>query len=517
VNRLEQLIAELKRRRVIRALVVWSLATFAVLQVYEPVMHGLHLPDWTLSFVVVLLVAGFPLTAGLAWVFDLRSTGIERTAPAAAPAAAPSIAVLPFADMSPGKDQDYFCEGVAEELLGALCGISNLRVAARSSSFQFKGRAMDSRDVARLLGVAHLLEGSVRKAGSRLRITAQLVSQEGYQLWSETFERGLEDVFAIQQEIAQAVVRALRLQLSSQEQGRLVRSGTRAPQAYDMYLRGRQHLMAHGDSGLRAARQMFKGALELDGQFAQAWAGLADANFMMLQWHLDVANAASLQAEALQASEEALRLEPGLAEAHVARANALSVMGRTQEAERDFQRAIALNPAYSDACYFYARSLVTAGRLDDAARMFEEAVRRNPDDYASLSLLVGVHRGRGDPAAAADVGRRALAAVDRRLRFNPDDVRALYLGAGNDVQYGDRARGLERLARAIELMPEDFSTLYNAACVYAGAGETGRALDLFDRAVATGRGSRQWMEHDSDLDVLRSERRFQEIMARVRA
>jgi TolB-like protein/tetratricopeptide (TPR) repeat protein len=594
-------LSELRRRRVLRVLVGYGITAFALLQVVEPVMHGLHLPEWVLSVVVVALGLGFPVAVALAWAFDLGPTGIERTLPApgtgastragtapptlgwlavglgllaalpglgwyflwrggagavrlgillaaagvatvalwlllrrrggeevrtapAAPAAppvapaAPSIAVLPFADLSPAQDQGYFCDGIAEELLNALSGVPGLRVASRSSSFPFKGRAVDAREIGRTLGVATLLEGSVRKAGDRLRIGAQLVSgADGYQLWAETFDRGLEDVFAIQEEIAQAVVRALKLRLSGQLEGRLTRAGTRNLQAYEMYLRGRQFLMSLSENGYRFARQMFKGAIELDPAFAQAHAGLADTCFFILQWHLDEAHADAFRAESLAASGEALRLDPDLAEAHVSRGNVLSVLRRGEEAERDFRRALVLNPSLADAHYYFGRHLFAAGRFDEALREYEETVRLNPDDYATLSLLVSVHHSRGDRAMAVAAAERALGAVERRLRLNPDDVRALYMGGGADIVAGNRARGLEKLARAIELAPNDFATLYNVACGYANAGEPDLALDMLDRAVSTGRGFRQWMENDGDLASLRTHPRFQEILARVAA
>ncbi|HEU4382424.1 MAG TPA: protein kinase [Anaeromyxobacteraceae bacterium] len=441
-----------------------------------------------------------------------RARSRRRAAPSREAAA--SIAVLPFADLSPAKDQDYFCDGIAEELLGALSAVEGLRVASRGSSFQFKGQAVDSREMGKALGVATLLEGSVRKAGNRVRVSARLVNAgDGYQRWSEAFDRRLEDIFAIQEEIAQAVVRALQLRLSAPGEAQLTRIGTRDAQAYEMYLRGRKFLMQHGETSLRLARQMFRGAIELDPGFAQAHAGLADADFFMLQWNLDPDRAAERGAEALAESEEALRLQPDLAEAHVSRANVLSLHGRGEEAERDFQRALELNPGLGDACYFYARHLQGAGRRLEAAEMFEEAARRNPDDYNAVCLLPMVYDDERGLAAA----RRCVEVTERRLRQDPDDVRALYFASGAHLRLGDRERGLERLGRAMELYPDDFTTLYNVACNYAVAGERERALDALERAVAGGRGSRRWIEHDTDLESLRSDPRFQEIMRRVKS
>jgi TolB-like protein/Flp pilus assembly protein TadD len=441
-----------------------------------------------------------------------------RRRAAASREAAASIAVLPFVDLSPAKDQDYFCDGIAEELLGALGAVDGLRLAARGSSFQFKGRAMDSREIGRALGVATLLEGSVRKAGNRVRISARLVNAvDGYQLWSEAFDRGFEDIFAIQEEIAQAVVRALQVRLSAPKEARLTRIGTRDTQAYEMYLRGRKFLMAHGETMLRLARQMFRGAIELDPGFAQAHAGLADADFFMLQWNMDLERAAERRAEALAESEEALRLQPELAEAHVSRGNVLSLLGRGDEAERDFQRALELNPALADACYFHARHLLAAGRRREAAEMFEEAARKDPEDYNAVCLLASVYEGLGESERARSTARRCVETTERRLRQDPDDVRALYLGAGAHVILGERERGLERIARSVELYPDDFTTLYNAACAYALAGDRERSLDALARAARSGRGFRKWIENDADLDSLRADPRFQEILDRVKS
>jgi adenylate cyclase len=516
------LLAELRRRRVFRVLVGYGVAAFAVLQVAEPIMHALHLGDWVLTAAVAALALGLPVAVALAWAFDLTPGGLERTAPLPAVAAAPlpAVAVLPFADLSPAGDQGFFCDGIAEELLDALCCVSGLRVISRSSSFQFKGRAVDAREVGRALGATTLLEGSVRRDGDRVRVAARLVdAQEGHDLWAERFDRQLADTFAVQEEIATAVVRALRVELSAREDARLKRVGasrrTRSPQAFDAYLRGRHSLMAHGDRRMRAALEAFREAVALDPGFAQAHAGRADAAFFTLSWNLEPERAAALRAEALAASEEALRLEPELAEARLARANVLTLLGRTEEAERDFRHAMELNPGWGDACYFYARALVEGRRYDEAAAAFEEAARRNPDDYSALALLEGVQQRRGDPVAARAAAARALAAVERRLHLDPDDDRALYLGAGLDLVYGDRARGFRRIERAIRIMGDDYATLYNAACFFAKAGEPDRALQLLEQTVARGRGSRRWIEQDPDLDALRGDPRFDALVRRI--
>jgi len=460
----------------------------------------------------ILAAVGIALgVPGLAWYFwKAHRVGTPSVESA-------SIAVLPFVDLSPSKDQDWMCDGIAEEILDALCNITGLRVAARSSSFQFKGKPTDPRAMTRALGVATLLEGSVRKIDDRLRVSARLVSSDGYELWSNRFDdRSIEDAFAIQEEIARAVVAALRLRISTAEAGRLRRSGTTNPQAYEMYLRGRQYLRALGTENVEMARQMFKRAIALDPAFAQPHAGLADADINLLQWLLVSKDAQpALRAEALRASDEALRLDPDLAEGHVSRGNVLSLLGRNAEADQSFRRATALAPGLRDAWYYYARFLFSVQRYAEATQAYEESARLNPDDYDALILQAMPYERMGEPAKARAARKRALDAAERVLRNSPDDVRALYLSGGALITLGERQSGVARLERAVELRPHDFAVLYNTACSFALAGDSERALELLDRAVGTGRGFRAWIEQDPDLDSLRSLPRYKEILARL--
>jgi len=287
-SRLQRWFGELRRRRVFRVAGVYLVAAWLAIQVADAVFEPLGLPAWSLKLVIVLAALGLPLACALAWAFDVTPRGIERTPalpvaadasssapdaaePSALPAvAAPpaaSVAILPFADMSPARDHEYFCDGIAEEIINALCCVRELRVASRTSSFQFKGRSADVREIGKALGVGAVLEGSVRKAGDRVRVTAQLVSAtDGYHLWSESYDRQLEDVFAIQSDIAQRLVRALRGALTPHENALLERGGTRNAEAYDLYLRGQQLLREYSDGAAAAAIPLFRGAIERDPQ-----------------------------------------------------------------------------------------------------------------------------------------------------------------------------------------------------------------------------------------------------------
>jgi TolB-like protein/tetratricopeptide (TPR) repeat protein len=427
-----------------------------------------------------------------------------------------SVAILAFADLSPARDHEYFCDGIAEEIINALCCVRGLRVASRTSSFQFKGRAADVREIGRVLGVGAVLEGSVRKSGDRVRITAQLVSAaDGYHLWSESFDRRLEDVFAIQTGIAQQLVRTLRLSLSPQETRLLERGGTRNAAAYDLYLRGQALLRDGSDSALPQAAELFSRAIEADPQFAQAHAGLANALAYAGIWGLDV-DAARIE-RALAASRRALELEPRMPEAYVAKGNLLFLGRRAEEAFAAFEEAIRLNPASYEAHYFYARDLFSAGRAEQAVAYYQAAERLRPEEFQPPCMLAGALWSLARTAEANQAALRALRAIDARLQVEPDDSRALHLGAVLAARLGDRGRAVAHASRALELRPEEFATAYNVACAYAVLGLREEALDSLDRAVRTGRGDLGWIEHDPDFDGLRAEPRFAGIVDRLRA
>lgn len=532
-SRLQRWFAEVRRRKVLRVAGVYLVAAWLAIQVADAVFEPLGLPAWALKLVIILAVLGFPLACALAWAFDVTPLGIERTAglPAAAPAALPatpapvppasappaaSVAILPFADMSPGRDHDYFCDGIAEEIINALCCVRGLRVASRTSSFQFKGRSADVREIGRSLGVGAVLEGSVRKAGDRVRVTAQLVSAgDGYHLWSESYDRQLEDVFAIQTDIAQRLVRALRVALTPQENALLERGGTRNAEAYDLYLRGQQRLREYSDGPAAEAAALFQSAIALDPDFAQAYAGLASALAIKGVWRIDM-TPADVSA-AVAASERALALEPYMPDAHLARAWLMSMQGRGDEAARDFEEAIRLNPGSHNSYYLYGRHCFGAGQMEKAVGLYRRAVELEPDDFQSLAMLVSALQrlGRHDEARAVNV--QTGAAIERRLQRRPDDVRALLLGAVQAAIAGDAQRAVACGERALVARPDDFSTAYNVACAYAVLGDGDRAVELLDRAVRGGRGNLGWIENDPDLDSLRGDPRFEVIVGRLRS
>ncbi len=446
----------------------------------------------------------------------VASVATESTSPAAAPdaRAVTAIAVLPFTDMSPGRDQDYFCEGLAEELIDALSQVDGLRVAARSSSFQFRSAGVDLREVGRSLGVTAVVEGSVRKAGERLRITVQLVDvASGYQQWSQRFEREIGDVFAIQDEIAQSVATILRGgDLSGREKQALRRPATSA-EPYEFFLRGRQSLHRMQQPDLEQSRDMFERAIGLDPNYAPAWAGLATVHALLYEWW---GSRIEDMARADSASETAMELAPELAEAHVARGFALSLHRRYDEAAVHFDVAIGINPNLYDAYYYYGRMSFARGAIERSADLFRQAAEVRPEDFQSQMLCAQSLFMLGRDAEARDVNRCSLMRAERILALNPADGRVLSLGSGALHADGQTTRAIEWAQRALQLYPDDMSALMNATCLMAKLGRKEEALSYLERALGRGWGKRDWIEHDSDYDSLRDDPRFQALLAKLK-
>jgi tetratricopeptide (TPR) repeat protein len=346
--------------------------------------------------------------------------------------------------------------------------------------------------------------------GNRLRITAQLVNvADGYHLWSERYDREMEDVFAIQDDISQSIVKALRVILSEDEKKAIEKSHTENVKAYEYYLRGRQFFELRRKS-LEFARQMFKRATDADPEYALAYAGIADCCSLLYIYH-DARESNLRQAET--ASLRALELEPELAEAHLSRAIALWVNKRNfAEAEAAFEKAMRLDPKLFEAPYFYGRACLSQGKFAEAVRLFERASVLRPEDFQTPSFLSQAYKRLGNDADAQIASQRGLKLTEERIELNPDDARAYNLAGAILAGMGESDRAFEYARRAAEIDPDDTVTLYNAACTYAALGKHEEALDSLERALDKGYGHKDWIEHDPDFDGLRDTSRFKAIL-----
>jgi len=422
----------------------------------------------------------------------------------------PSIAVLPFVNMSGDPEQEYFSDGITEDVITDLSKVSGLFVVARNTAFTYKGKHVDVQEIAKRLGVNFILEGSVRKAGARVRVTGQLINgKDSGHVWADRYDRDLTDIFAIQDEITHAIVEQLKVKLLPQEKKSIGQTPTGNVEAYTYYLRGRQFLHRHSKSYYQLARRMFAKAVELDPAYARAYAGIADCDsFLFLHY------SAPVEIKGIfETSAKALALESGLAEAHASQALALSLEQRYEEAMAEFEKAIALDPNSFEGHYFYARACFAQGKFERAAALFERAAEIKPDDYQSLCLLIQIYHSLGRDPDAQDAARRGIERAERELTLHPENSRAAYLGAKALVTLGQNDRAKEWLNRSIAIDPEDLLTQYNVACAYTALGDTEAAFDLLERLLPNANHeTKAWIKYDSDFDPLRDNPRYQKIL-----
>jgi len=427
-----------------------------------------------------------------------------------------SLAVLYFENLSRDEEDEYFRDGITEDIITELSRIKDLKVFSRSAVFAFRDKHATAPEVGQQLNSSYVLEGSLRRAGKRVRITGRLVeSRTGHTVWNERYDRDMEDIFAIQDEIAQSIAQAMEVMLTDQEKEEIQKAPTADVQAYDLYLRGRQYFHQFRRQGYDYARQMFARAAVIDPSYARAYAGVAySCSFLYMYFEASEANLK----EADAASRKALDLDPDLAEAHTSRGLAISLSKRFDEAAEEFKTAIKLDPKLFEAYYFYARARVAEGKLAEAADLFEQAARVNPDDYQApffrAQALHGLHREEDADAAYGE----ALEVIKRHLELHPDDPRALYLGSPALVRLGDRETALQWTRQALAMDPEDTGVLYNVACNFATLEQADESLDCLDKAISAGGGSyKAWMDNDPSLDPVRDHPRFKELLERFEA
>jgi serine/threonine protein kinase/Flp pilus assembly protein TadD len=427
--------------------------------------------------------------------------------------AAKSLAVLYLENPGGAKENEYFRDGITEDIITEISKIKELWVLTRSAVMAYRDKPVTAPDVGRELNAAYVLEGSLRRSGERLRITARLVeTATARSVWAERYDRQMEDVFAIQDEIAQSIAKALKLVLTEQEKRAIEKAPTTDVQAYDYYLKGRQFFHQFRRKSFDFARQLFARAIVIDPNYALAYAGVADCcAFIYLWWDASDDN----RKEAEIASRKAVELDPELAEAHVSRGLAFQMTRRYDEAHKEFETAIHLNPKIFDAYYFYARLRYQRGEMEEAAQLYEKACWANPEDFQAPMLLGQTYFALGRKLEGEAVRQRALRIIEKHLELHPDDARALYLGAAGLFQVGQRERALQWARRALSVDPDDPMVLYNVACSYALQGLADEAMSCLEKVMAqssSGSLHKVWAEQDSDLDSLRSDPRFQTLL-----
>ena len=554
------LFAELSRRRVFRALIAYGIAAFAVLQIIEPIMHGLHWPDAVLSYVVVALAIGFPVVVGLEWAFDVKAGRIERAPagelrglrlvavvlalglaaaapgvlyffvgrrPAPEASAPPSIAVLPFVNMSSDKETDYFSDGITEELINALANVDGLRVASRTAVFALKGKALGVQQIGAELNVGTLLEGSIRREGNALRITAQLIKvSDGYHLWSKSYDREPKSIFAVEDEIARSIAAALQRTLVG------VKQGTTDLEAHDSYLKGRFFWNKRTGPALRKAAEYFEEAIRRAPAYALAYQGLADTLALLVEY--DDAPAAEVLPKAKQAALRALEIDPALGEAHASLGLIATEENQWDAALVEYRKAIELSPNYAMAIMWSGLTQMGTGHLREARASLDRALQLDPTSLIVNENLGEVYLYERDYPAAVKQFKRTLEMEPGFLPSRVNLVRALVLEGKNDealaeaeslsasevegiralalVRSGHRAEGAE-LARQIESRAPVKRKARKAALVFTwiALGDYNKAFALLQEVCAQHKMFIA-LKVAPELDPLRGDPRFAELL-----
>ena len=430
--------------------------------------------------------------------------------PALSPSEKHSIAVLPFTNMSNDPEQEFFSDGLTEDLITDLANISGLLVPNRNIAFTYKGKVVNLERIAKELSVAYLIEGSVRRAGQKVRITVQLIEgATGEHIWAARYDRNLSDIFAVQDEITKTIVEQLKVKLLPEEKTVIEEVPTDNVEAYTYYLKGRQLFHMGTRSSLKLARHMFARATELDPQFARALGGIAASDSRLFARH-DLPISID---ETIAIADRALAIDCNLAEVHAARAITLMVGNRRIEAASAFEQALGIDPNCHEAHYYYAHFCVTGGDFERAAMHYLRATEIQPGDYASPLLLQQVFHSLGRPEEAANYSRLGLKRAEEALQLHPENSKPACMGASALAYLGERERAKEWLARALAIDHDDNSVRYSAACTYSLLGEIDRAIDLLETwlplAVPT---SKLWFKNDSDLEPIRTHPRYKKLL-----
>jgi adenylate cyclase len=441
-------------------------------------------------------------------------------APAPAPAARSrpklSICVLPFANMSGDAEQEYFSDGISEDIITDLSKVSALEVVSRNTAFSFKGKAIELGDVARKLNVSHVLEGSVRKVGERVRITAQLIdgSRDSH-VWAERYDRDLTDIFALQDEISEAIVKALKLKLLPEEKKAIERRGTDSAEAYDLYLMARQYRWtgAGNASNTEAVVRLASRAVEIDPAYARAWAlmGTAQSTLRFRFGRQDIDSSAAV--------DKALALDPDLAEAHAAKADGLGREGHFDKASEEVEAALRLDPESCEANLAAATLCFTQGRTADAISYYEKAAALMETAFSTPAMLITCYAALGDMDGARRAARMTLARAETALAQDRSNGSALAYGADALAVLGEADRARDWIRRALLIDPDNMPMRYNLACgLGARLQDTDGTLGLLGPYLAQAtRPELEWVKTDPDMDSLRADPRFQAMIAAAEA
>jgi len=533
--------AELKRRKVYKVAIGYAVGGWALAQGVAQVFPVFDIPNWAVRLIVLLIVLGFPVALVLSWFFDLTRYGIVRTPDRESNAKIDiaqtesanekSIAVLPFSDLSPDKDHAYFSDGIAEEILSALAKTEGLRVAARRSSFWFKGKEAELGEIAQKLNVEHVLEGSVRRDGNRVRITAELIDVgDGFTVWSETFDREMQGIFAVQDEITRSIVEALKLRLDISAS-----PTSRSPDAYDVYLQGLFYSDKSTEEALQQSLEFFERALEKDPQLGRAWTGIAKAWLWLADAYVPPRQA---YPKVREAATHALKIDNDDAEAHVYLGEVKRILDWDMDgAAREFCRAVEIDPKSTPSNYFSAAFWAARGKRDEALAYLQRTSKIDPASLWVNNSACELYRyfGLYDEAIAA--GERALQ-LDPAFVYGEPLLAALYRETGrfdDAIRLYEKAENLSgrpafglaityaRMDRRDEAVRALNAATANRrytpgdaiAHVHVALGERDDAIRELERACEERSSSLHFVGIAPEFAPLRSDERFLSILSKI--
>ncbi len=445
-----------------------------------------------------------------------REEGLARPAAAGqSPTAAStlpvkSLAVLYFENLGGAREEEYFRDGITEDVITELTKIRGLQLFPRSAVLAYRDKTVPAPEIGRQLNTAYLLDGSLRRAGNRVRVTVQLVeTRTGHSIWAERYDRELKDIFEVQDDIGHSIAQALRITLSPQEVSEIARKPTENPHAYDYYLRGRSYARRCTRPDLEFAMQMYEHAIALDANFAPAYAGLANVCGLFYDWHEH--DPAWLE-KGRAACERALTLEPGLAEALAAGARIYWAQHKYEEAIRDARAAIERRADCEGAYWTLGQALFATDRSEEVTALAPRALQVSGDDYNIYIPFAAAAERLGQTESVRRLRQQHTQALQRHLEWVPEDVRARILLACNYASFQNEADAMRELEKAVTLRPNDANILYNAACVYGILQKKGEALALLKKASAAGLSKWDWVARDPDLACLQGDPEFRQIV-----
>jgi TolB-like protein/Flp pilus assembly protein TadD len=577
----KEFFGELKRRNVYKVAVAYAIVGWLIVQIATQVFPFFEVPNWTVRLVVLLIAIGFPIALIIAWAFELTPEGIKRTEDVgptqphsrggawiyiaiigaavslalffvgrytALPSSEAklnlpekSIAVLPFDNLSADPDNAYFTEGVQEEILTRLAKIADLKVISRTSTQRFKSAPQDLQQIAKQLGVMHVLEGSVQRSADQVRVNVQLVNaMTEAHLWAEIYDRKLTDIFAVESDIAKTIAETLRVKLTGAEAQAIARRPTENTEAYELYLRGRYFWNKRTAANLKKAIDYFQQAIAKDPSYALAYAGLADAHVLLPLYAATPPRDDVPQA--LAAARKALKLDDTLAEAHTSLANALGSDMQFAESIKEFQRAMALNPNYATAHQWYGEALQSDGRFDEAvaelrraqeldplsliintalggtlvsARRYDEAIEQlhktiemDPTFHLTHWVLGDAFRWKGDLS-------QAIAEYEKAAQLDPDPVVLGVLGYAYATA-GRKDDGRKVLDKLTRLSEQRYVPAYPLAIIHLALGDKDEALRWLEKSYQDRADDvRRFIKVEPLLDPLRDDPRFEALVQKV--